>query len=359
MRIGIDVSPLLLRSAGVKTWTWHFFKHLRTNAKTHQVIPVPDISVSAPLVHDRSVLDSLGTWPRLGLLYAINAPLSPLIGLMTRKLDVFHVSNQIRKFPARTRITATLHDMTCWIMPELHTAANVRADRQFSEMLIEKNARMIAVSHSTRNDAIRLLGVPPDRIQVIYPGVAEHFFAAKPTPRSKPYVLYVGTLEPRKNVKTLLDAWQNVRASIRAEFDLLIVGDAGWNCEEVLRRLKNPPAGIHYAGYRPQSELPGLMAGATVFVYPSLYEGFGFPVVEAMAAGVPVITSDCSSLQEVVQSAGALIDPLSAEEIRNALERLLTSPGLRERYSQEGLARARQFTWDESACRTLEFFHDL
>src|ERR1700679_3393127 len=144
MRIGVDVTPLLLRSAGVKTWTWNFFKHLRSNAKNDQIVSLPDISDSVSLGHDRSVLDSLETWPRLGLLYAINAPLSPLIGLMTRRLDVFHVSNQIRRFPARTRITATLHDMTCWILPELHTAANVRADRHFSKILIGKNASMIA-----------------------------------------------------------------------------------------------------------------------------------------------------------------------------------------------------------------------
>ena len=245
MRIGIDATPLLLRSAGVKTWTWHFLKHLTSNATNDRIIPLPDISLSAPLVHDRSVLGSLETWRRLGLLYAINAPLSPLIGLMTRKLDVFHISNQIRKFPRRTRVTATLYDMTCRIMPELHTAANVRADRSFTELLIEKTPKMIAVSHSTRNDAIRLLKVDPDRIQVIYPGVAEHFFGAKPAPRSKPYVLYVGTLEPRKNEMTLLDAWQEVRPSIRAEFDLLIVGDVGWNCQDVLARLKDPPAGVH------------------------------------------------------------------------------------------------------------------
>jgi glycosyltransferase involved in cell wall biosynthesis len=247
--------------------------------------------------------------------------------------------------------------MTCWILPELHTAANVRADRHFSKILIGKNASMIAVSHSTRNDAIRLLGVNPDRIQVIYPGVGEDFFGAKPTARSKPYVLYVGTLEPRKNVKTLLDAWQNVRPSIRAEFDLLIVGAAGWNCQEVLARLENPPAGVRYAGYRPQRELPGLVAGAAVFVYPSLYEGFGFPVVEAMACGVPVITSNCSSLAEVAGTAAALIDPLSLDEIRNSLERLLTSPGLRESYRQQGLARAKDFTWAESARQALKFFH--
>jgi alpha-1,3-rhamnosyl/mannosyltransferase len=358
MRIGIDVTPLLLRSAGVKTWTWHFLEHLRKNSGNDQIVPLPDVSRSAPLVHDRSILGSLETWWRLGTLYAINAPLSPIIGLVTKNLDVFHASNQIRKLPGRIRVTATLHDMTCWILPEFHTAANVRADRHFSEMLTKKAARMIAVSNSTKMDAIRLLNIDPDRIQVVYPGVADSFFGAKPAVRTRPYVLCVGMLEPRKNLITLLDAWQTVQPSIREEFDLLIAGAAGWNCQEILARLAHPPAGVHYLGYRPQSELPGLMAGATVFVYPSLYEGFGFPVVEAMASGVPVLTSNHSSLQEVVQSAGMLIDPLSAGDIRKALERLLTSPALRERYSQEGSARAKQFTWDESARRTLRFFHE-
>ena len=356
MRIGIDVTPLLLRSAGVKTWTWHFFKNLVSNAEHDQIVPLPAISTLAPLVHDRSILGKLETWRRLGSLYAINAPLSPLIRYATRKVDVFHVSNQIRKMPERARVTATLHDMTCWIMPEFHTPANIRADRQFSALLMTKAARMIAVSQSTKADAVRLLNVNPDRIEVIYPGVAEHFFGAAPTPRARPYVLYVGTLEPRKNVVTLLDAWQGVRDSIKNEFDLLVAGDAGWNCDDVLARLAQGMAGVHYLGYRPQHELPGLLAGATVFVYPSLYEGFGFPVVEAMACGVPVITSNCSSLAEVAGPAAALIDPLSAEEIRNSLERLLTSPGLRERYRQQGLDRAKEFTWGESARRALQFF---
>jgi glycosyltransferase involved in cell wall biosynthesis len=357
MRIGIDVTPLLLRSAGVKTWTWHFFKNLVSNAEHDQIVPLPEISSLAPLVHDRSILGTLETWRRLASLYAINAPLSPVIGYVTRKVDVFHVSNQIRRMPERALVTATLHDMTCWIMPEFHTPANIRADRQFSSLLLKKAARMIAVSQNTKADAVRLLNVNPGRIEVIYPGVADHFFNAKPTQRSKPYVLYLGTLEPRKNVMTLLDAWHGVRDSIKGEFDLLIAGDAGWNCDDVVARLAQGLAGVHYLGYRPQHQLPGLLAGATVFVYPSLYEGFGFPVVEAMACGVPVITSNCSSLAEVAGTAAALIDPLSLDEIRNSLERLLTSPGLRESYRQQGLARAKDFTWAESARQALKFFH--
>ncbi len=360
MRIGIDVTPLLLRSAGVKTWTWHFLNHLRKRAKDDRIIPLPEVSSAGTLAHDRSVLGSLATWSRLAMLYATNAPGSPLIDFRTRGMDVFHASNQTRRLPKRTPVTATIHDMTCWIMPELHTPANVRADRQFAAQLLKKNSRFIAVSANTRTDAVRLLGIAPDRIQVVHPGISEAFFAARakpPVTGAKPYVLFVGTLEPRKNLMTLLDAWQSVRTSIRAEFDLLIAGDTGWHCEPVLARLREKREGVHYLGYRPQEELPGLMAGATTFVYPSLYEGFGFPVAEAMASGVPVITSNCSSLPEIAQGAGELIDPLSPQEIRTALERLLTSPTLREGYRREGLARARTFSWDESACRTLDFFH--
>jgi len=216
---------------------------------------------------------------------------------------------------------------------------------------------LIAISENTRADAIRLLSLDPERVEVIYPGVPEVYFGAQPRPAQHPYVLYVGTIEPRKNVDTLLDAWQAFR--LHNDFDLVIAGSSGWRSEKTMARLASRPLGVRYLGYVPEDELPGLTAGATAFVYPSLYEGFGFPVAQAMAAGVPVITSNTSCLPEVAGDGALLVDPRSPAEIQAALEKLLTSESLRDRLRRAGTDRARRYRWDACARRSLEFFRRL
>jgi alpha-1,3-rhamnosyl/mannosyltransferase len=155
---------------------------------------------------------------------------------------------------------------------------------------------------------------------------------------------------------TLLDAWESFR--LRGDFDLVIAGAGGWAAEKTLARLAARPKGVRYLGYVPEDELPGLTAGATAFIYPSLYEGFGLPVAQAMAAGVPVITSNTSCLPEVAGGCALLVDPRSAAEIQSALDKLLTSTELRRELGAAGMARARrEYRWNVCARKSLEFFH--
>jgi alpha-1,3-rhamnosyl/mannosyltransferase len=246
--------------------------------------------------------------------------------------------------------------MTTRLMPELHTAANLRADESLAKNVFAQASRLIAISENSRQDAARLLGLDAERIEVIYPGVPEVYFGAQARPSERPYVLYVGTIEPRKNVDTLLDAWETFR--LRGDFDLIIAGASGWAGEKTLARLAARPKGVRYLGYVPEDELPGLTAGASAFIYPSLYEGFGFPVAQAMAAGVPVITSNTSCLPEVAGGCALLVDPRSAAEIQSALDKLLTSTELRRELGAAGMARARrEYRWNVCARKSLEFFH--
>jgi glycosyltransferase involved in cell wall biosynthesis len=202
---------------------------------------------------------------------------------------------------------------------------------------------------------VRVLDLNPERIEVIYSGIPEVYFGAQPRPAARPYVLFLGTIEPRKNIDTLLDAWQGFR--LRNDFDLLIAGATGWSSEKTMARLTTaPPPGVRYLGYVPEDELPGLTAGATAFIYPSLYEGFGFPVAQSMAAGVPVITSNTSCLPEIAGEGALLVDPRSPAEIQSALEKLLTSPSLQQQLGTAGRARAQQYRWENCARRSLEFF---
>jgi glycosyltransferase involved in cell wall biosynthesis len=355
MRVLIDATSLLLRSAGIKTYTWHWIRSLRQQAgPSDEIATFPFLNGLGDLRHDASVLSAASTLPRLGLLYFLNLPGNPAIDWAVRGADLFHASNQVRNPPRKTRLTATLHDLTCWLMPELHTAGNVRADHAFAEHVLKRATGLIAVSENTRADAIRLLGIPPERIQVIYSGIPDAFFDAQPTAAPKPYVLYLGAIEPRKNVDTLLDAWTSF--ALHDEFDLVIAGAPGWSAARILARLESGIRGVRYLGYVPESELPGLTAGATAFVYPSLYEGFGFPVAQAMAAGVPVVTSNTSCLPEITGDAALLVDPRSPAEISAALEKLLTSPTLRTTLAEAGRVRAERYRWDRCAADSLEFF---
>ena len=308
MRILIDATPLLLRSAGVKNYTYYWIQNLWQQARNDRILTFPPLASLGPLNHERSIAGAARTYLHLGRIFAANAaPWIPLLRWTMPKADVFHVSNQIRFPPKGVKLTATIYDMTCRLMPELHTAANIQADESLAKNVLARADRLIAISENSRQDAVRLLGLDAERIEVIYPGVPEVYFGAQARPAEQPYVLYLGTIEPRKNVDTLLDAWSGFR--LRGDFDLVIAGASGWSGEKTMARLASRPPGVRYLGYVPEDELPGLMAGASAFIYPSLYEGFGFPVAQAMAAGVPVITSNTSCLPEVAGEGGAVGGP--------------------------------------------------
>jgi glycosyltransferase involved in cell wall biosynthesis len=352
MIVTIDATSALLRSAGVKSYTYYWVRELRRLAKADEIRAFPYLNDFGRLDHEASTLSKWQTMPRLALLYAARG--SRVLDWTLGRSDVFHASNQMRRAPRGVKLTATIHDLTCWLLPQFHTEGNLQADRNFAEQILKRADGLIAVSENTRRDAIRLLGIAPERIQTIYSGVADEYFDAQPVRRSKPYVLYVGTIEPRKNLDTLLDAWRQLDGELRAGFELIIAGPQGWGSENTFARICSEAT---YLGYVPEADLPGLVAGASVFVYPSLYEGFGFPVVQAMAAGVAVLTSNTSCLPEVAGDGALLVDPQSAAEIAGGLARLLGSESLRAEIGGRGRARARQFRWDRCARESLEFFH--
>jgi alpha-1,3-rhamnosyl/mannosyltransferase len=367
MIVTIDATSALLRSAGVKNYTYHWVRHLRAQALKQEprdeIRAFPYLQDFGTLDHQASTLSRWQTIPRLGLLYLARD--SSLLDLVLRGSDIFHASNQVRRKPRRTKLTATIHDLTCWLMPEFHTEANIRADKTFADRILRRADGLIAVSENTRQDAIRLLGIAPDKIETIHSGVDQRYFDAQPWliangliahGRKRPYVLFVGAIEPRKNLDTLLDAWNALSRELRHAFELVIAGPEGWGAEKTLARIQREAT---YAGYIPEADLPGFVAGASVFVYPSLYEGFGFPVAQAMAAGVAVVTSNNSSLREIARDGALLIDPKSPAEIASALTRLLESESLRQDLGARGRDQAGQFRWETCAARSLEFFRRI
>lgn len=356
MRICIDATCLLLRSAGVKNYTWHWMRTLQAESPQYDIRAFPMLGEVGELDHERSLLTLSETLPRIALLHLCNIRSSPLINLAAGKADIFHASNLLRNIPRKPKLTGTLYDLTVMLMPEVHTAGNVKAERRFYDQVLRKADGLIAISESSKNDAVRLVGLNPDRITVIYPGIDERFSSATPARRAKPYALFVGTIEPRKNVDTLIDAWLRLPASLREAHELLLAGPVGWAAQPTLERLHSSMPGIRYLGYVPESELPSLVSGARIFVYPSLYEGFGFPLAQAMAAGVPCVTSNISSLPEVAAGSALLVEPKDPVALCQSMERLLDSESLRESLGSRGRERAAHFTWKNSARQSAAFF---
>ena len=368
MRLAIDATPLLLRSAGIKNYLYYWIKALRELAGETSVVTFPVNLRMAELNHEGSMAGSAATLAGIIRLHLGDYLRWPPDLWFGPRPDVWHLSQQLWQPPRRTRYTATLHDVTCWLLPETHTARNVAGARRFAERVLSSAAGLIAVSEHTRADAVRVLGLPAEKIQVIHSGVAEEFFrvsrgsiedirARYALPR--PYALFVGAIEPRKNLVRLLEAWEGISDSTREEHELVVAGPPGWGDRRILDRLQAGAPGVRYLGYVPERDLPALTAGATVFVYPSLYEGFGLPVAQAMAAGVPVLTSMVSALPEIAGDAAVLVDPQSVTEIRCAIERLLTSGSLRAELASRGVARAARFRWDRCARESLEFFRKV
>ena len=364
IRVTIDATPLLFRSAGVKNYFYYWTRHLLREARGVEIRLFPFLDPPAWLDHERSIAGPAATLARLALLQFINRFPNDLAGWSDPRVNVFHACKLLNP-PRRARLTATMHDFTSWTVPEMQRRTNIRADRLFADRILKRADGLIAVSEATRSDAVRLLNLPPDKICVIHHGISREFFEAGPNEAGaarsrhglqRSYLLFAGTIEPRKNVDLLLDAYQGLSQSIRDEFDLVVVGPRGWAPESTLARLLDPPMGIRYLGYVPEQDLPGLFAGAAAFVYPSLYEGFGFPVAQAMAAGAPVVTSSVSSLPEIAGGAALLVDPRSEAELRGALGEILTSPAKRERLSALGRANASRFSWPECARQSLRFF---
>jgi glycosyltransferase involved in cell wall biosynthesis len=233
---------------------------------------------------------------------------------------------------------------------------------------LARAAAVTADSQATAADLVELLGVPPARISVV-PGAVEPRFRREERPDvlaamdrlyggERPFVLTVGKLEPRKNLRRLIEAFAAVRTELEGAPRLLIGGGQGWLYEglyEVAIDLGLTDE-VVFLGFVPDDHLPALLSLATAFVYPSLYEGFGLPVLEALACGAPTACSNTSSLPEVAGDAALLFDPTDPAAIGAALKRLVNDPDLRRTLAARGPARAAQFTWEDSARRLLEVY---
>lgn len=263
---------------------------------------------------------------------------------------------------AVARQLCTIHDIIPVDHPEWFNARFAQWYEWLLPKLVNRVEHMIAVSQFTKDRVVERFGVRPEKISVVWNGVDATFYprstaeiAAMRQSAGLPegrYVLSLGSLEPRKNLARLLVAWRKLAEEIDPDIQLVVAGAKGASQVFAQADLGPIPARVHFAGYIPQEQLPMLYSGAMALVYPSLYEGFGLPPLEAMACGCPVVTSSTTSLPEVAGTASILVDPRDTDAIANGMWKLLSSKTLRHDLSRRGQHHARSLTWDRSAAAT-------
>jgi glycosyltransferase involved in cell wall biosynthesis len=306
------------------------------------------------------------------LWYRLQLPLP--VELWTGQLDLFHAPDFfLPPVQSQTKTVVTIFDLSFVRQPETVMPGMIRHLSTWVPRSVAKADHIIAISEATRQDLIELYQTPPAKISVLYPGVTPDFqpvsdpqqltaVRRKYGLREGPFILSVGTLQPRKNYQRLIQALaQAAGATSASPLSLVIVGSKGWQYESIFSEVTRLglEQRVQFLGFVEDSDLPALYSAASVFAYPSLYEGFGLPILEAMACGVPVIASNQSAMPEVVGQAGLLINPYHVDELAAAITRLLSEANLRQQFKQAGLAQAAQFTWLSMAAKLLALYQKL
>lgn len=354
MKIGIDIRSTLKKPTGIGTYTLNLIKGLAE----------VDPENSYYLYSRKKVLDFKRRLPKLPGAnfshccdYFKNGPSAVLPAV-----DVFHTSSYDLQRPQNARFIVTIHDVIIKAYPHGHSKRTIEEiDEKLKKILSEADT-IVADSCNTKSDLTRFYGTPDSKIHVIYPGINitnKSGASSKGTnDNHESYILFVGTLEPRKNVDGLIRAFDWLKKESGIGHKLFIVGMKGWMFGDIFKAYEKAEfkKDIIFKGYVNDRELRKLYQQASVFVYPSFYEGFGLPIIEAFGHGAPVVTSKTSSCGEIGADAALLIDPSNYKEIAEAILRLINDEKLKERLTKKGVSRAREFTWARTAVEFLKLF---
>lgn len=282
-------------------------------------------------------------------------------------LDVFHSPNYTLPITLPCPSVVTVHDLA-FTDRRFHKARLRLYLTLLTKFSLRRADHIIAVSEYTKSQVETRFPFVTGRISVVYSGLDSTFASAPPTGGNgssrnghRPYVLFVGSIEPRKNLPRLIRAFEQAMSATGLPHDLVLCGPWGWKYGAVEEALRRSPLRdrIHHTGYVPSADLPSLYAGADLLAYPSLDEGFGFPVLEAMASGTPVVTSDRSALPEVAGGAAVTVPPSDEGAIADAISTVLSDRGLAIELAERGRERAAEFTWNRAAAQTIEIYRQV
>lgn len=370
MKIVVNTVPLLSPLTGIGKYTWEICRAMERVAAENdytyyygyyspRLFCAGQGGLSVATVKD--VIKNIPYMGRtLRLLKGVGARLG------RRHFDVYFEPNFVPLQIPATKTVVAVPDLSPFLHPEWHRREMVEYFRDNFSKNIGRAGQIIAISDFIRDSAIHEFGFAADRITTIHLGYDREVFfrqnaAALPEIKQKyqlpeRFILSVGSIEPRKNLLRLIKAYQQLPASLRSEVKLVLVGFRGWDNAEVMALLKTLKEDVSYLGYVAETDLAGLYNLAELFVYPTLYEGFGLPPLEAMACGCPVMVSNVASLPEVCGEAAQYVNPLDVEEMGHQMRRLLGDETGLARMSQLGQEQASRFSWEKAAREHLQVF---
>jgi glycosyltransferase involved in cell wall biosynthesis len=366
IHVGVNAHLLSLaesyRSAGINWYIYNLLHHLPDAAPGIEVtvfLSERRYTAAAGIRRRVSRLPTHRPWVRI----LWEQALQPW-AVRKARVDLLHSPAHVGPLVSDCPFVVTVHDLSFLLFPKNFRRLNRSYLQTLTRLSVHRAQRIITVSESTKRDVVQQYGISPAKIDTIYNGVDPSF---RPLPHDQVrefrrtmglperFLLFVGTLEPRKNVVRLIEAYARLS---KGRPPLMLIGGKGWLYEEIFGRVEalGLTGEVRFVGYVPSDALPLWYNAAELFVYPSVYEGFGLPPLEAMACGTPVITSPASSLPEVVGPAGLLVDPTDPEALAEAMEQLLTARDLQEQMRAAGLAQAQVFSWEKTARRTADSY---
>lgn len=356
MRIGIDIQTTLGQKTGFGFYVSNLIENIaKIDRKNKYILLRPeseqDFSVAQRFWWDQARLPKLAR---------------------QNQVDILHQPSFSSPVFYRGKVVVTVHDIISNLFPQNLPLASRLFYSRWMPFSYRNADLLITISESTKRDMARVLKIDPTRVRVIHSGVGHEFKPDYSKTRigqvkakykiTKPYVLHVGTLEPRKNLEFLVEAFAAAdQEELHGKYQLVITGKKGWYFEGLYDLIKD--MGLNHkvilTGYVDDRDMPPLYSGATLFAFPSLYEGFGFPPLEAMASGVPVISANTSSLPEIVAAAGILLDPNDKPSWTREIIRVLAKRNLHRELSQLGIKQAAKFSWEKTARKTIEVYEEL
>jgi glycosyltransferase involved in cell wall biosynthesis len=371
MRVGLDAIPLATPRTGVGHYTFELARHLALIAPSDEfelVSPFP----FAPIQTDDSLPSNLRVvHKKVNSLrrrwFAVGLPLY----IKQSAFDLFHGTNYEVPLWSRCPSILTIHDLSLLLHPETHEERQVRRGRRRLPIMARTASRIITPSESVKREVCEHLRIKPSKIIVI-PEAARDIFRPVPIEETietrrrlrieDEFILFVGTIEPRKNLLTLLRAFEEIMRSTELRPQLVICGQEGWLTDELFSRIRKSGVEdrLQFTGYLTDEDLRALYSSCRAFVYPSLYEGFGLPPLEAMACGAPVITSQIPAIMETVGTTAArLVSPTDTQTLARSIVELFENENERLHLSSRGLQRAAQFSWERTARLTLDVYTEL
>ena len=372
--IGLNAHLLSLqqtyRGAGISWYIYNLLGHLAANQDAHPLrytVFLNDHTFSAP--------------PPLRLRYGAFPTHHPLARILWEQLiqpwilrrtgiDLLHALAFVAPVATPCPFVTTIYDLSFMRYPEAFKPWNRFYLQTFTRKSAERAQAIITISESTRQDVIRFFGVRPEKVQTVHCGVDTGFQELSPAEVEafrqrqglpEKFIMYLGTLEPRKNVAGLIRAYAAWQKADQAAPKLFVCGGKGWYYQEVFELVNqlNLAGSVIFPGYVPQEDLRFWYNAATMLVYPSFFEGFGLPVLEAMACGTPVITSNLSSLPEVAGDAAQLINPNDHEALTQAMQQIFNDAELRQSMREKGLLQKTKFSWQETARKTNAIYAQI